>query len=222
MKPLPLSPHLPVPANTPLPVIHVVDDEAPFRRSLLFLFESMGWEARGYEAGEALLASAPEFPPGGGCVVLDIRMPRISGLELHRRLKAAHSPFPVLFMTGHGDVDLAVQAMKEGAIDFLQKPFKDQQMLDAVERAIQHSLTQHQASQRCHGARELLQRLSPRENEVARLVALGLANKEIARELGISENTVHVHRQHIMDKTGTGNAVELARLILRADPGGLD
>lgn len=209
-------------AATATPVIHVVDDEAPFRRSLVFLLESMGWHAVGHASAEAFLEAAPELPAAGGCLVLDIRMPRLSGLELQRRLKAAQSLFPVLFMTGHGDVDLAVQAMKEGAVDFLQKPFKDQQMLDAVERAIQLSCERHQASRRCQGARELLARLSPRESEVAKQVALGLANKEVARDLGISENTVHVHRQHIMEKTDTGSAAELARLILRADPSGLD
>lgn len=205
-----------------LPVIHVVDDEAPFRRSLLFLLESMGWQAVGHESAEAFLAAAPSFPPGGGCVVLDVRMPRVSGLELQRRLQAAGSSFPVIFMTGHGDVELAVQAMKDGALEFLQKPFKDQQFLDMVERAVQVSLERHAARRRHQAARDALARLSAREQEVARLLALGLANKEIARQLGISDNTVHVHRQHVMDKTGTGSAADLARLILRADPGGLD
>lgn len=206
----------------PTPRIHVIDDEAPFRRSLLFLLESVGWQAEGHESGEAFLAAAPAFPPGGGCLVLDIRMPRISGLELQRRLKAADSPFPIIFMTGHGDVELAVQAMKDGALDFLRKPFKDQLFLDTVERAVQLSLARHAANQRHQGARESLARLSVREREVARRLALGLANKEVARQLGISENTVHVHRQHVMEKTGTGSAAELARLILRADPDGLD
>lgn len=212
-----------MPATLPTdPVIHVVDDEAPFRRSLLFLLESAGWQARGHESGEAFLEEIPSFPACGGCIVLDIRMPRISGLELQRRLKAAASPFPVIFMTGHGDVELAVQAMKDGAVDFLQKPFKDQSMLDAVERAVDVSKTRHEASRRCSEARELLSRLSPRETEVARRLALGRSNKEIARDLAISDNTVHVHRQHVMDKTATGSAAELARLILRADPAGLD
>ena len=204
------------------PVIHVVDDEAPFRRSLLFLLESVGWQAEGHESAEAFLAADPAFPPGGGCLVLDIRMPRVSGLELQRRLKAADSPYPVIFMTGHGDVELAVQAMKDGAVDFLQKPFKDQLFLDTVERAVQLSLERHAASRRHQEARDCLAKLSAREQEVARLLALGQANKEVARELGISEHTVHVHRQHVMEKTGTGSAAELARLILRADPGGLD
>lgn len=204
------------------PIIHVVDDEAPFRRSLLFLLESAGWRAVGHESAEAFLAAAPAFPAAGGCLVLDIRMPRVSGLELQRRLYAAGSLFPIVFMTGHGDVELAVQAMKDGAFDFLQKPFKDQALLDTVERAVQLAAERHAASRRCQAARSVLERLSAREGEVARLVAFGLSNKEVARQLAISENTVHVHRQHIMDKTGTGSAAELARLILRADPAGLD
>ena len=202
--------------------ILVVDDEAPFRRSLLFLLESMGWAAVGHESAEAFLEAAPQFPAGGGCLVLDVRMLRVSGLELQRRLKAANSPFPIIFMTGHGDVELAVQAMKEGAVDFLQKPFKDQLFLDTVERAVQLSIERHQASRRSQEAQQTLDRLSVREREVARLLAIGLSNKEVGRQLSISENTVHVHRQHVMEKTGAGSAAELARLILRADPSGLD
>lgn len=205
-----------------LPVIHVVDDEAPFRRSLLFLLESVGWLAVGHDSAEDFLDTAPKLQSGGGCLVLDIRMPRISGLELQRRLRAAGSPFPIVFMTGHGEVELAVQAMKNGAVDFLQKPFKDQLFLDTVERAVQLSLERHAANRRHQEAREALDHLSVREREVARLLALGLANKEVARQLGISDNTVHVHRQHIMEKTATGSAAELARLILRSDPSGLD
>src|SRR5574343_66278 len=204
------------------PVIHVVDDEAPFRRSLVFLLESAGWTAIGHESAEAFLEAAPAFPAAGGCLVLDIRMPRISGLELQRRLNVLGSAFPVIFMTGHGEVELAVQAMKEGAIDFLQKPFKDQQFLDTVERAVSISVARQTANQRCQEARQILAKLSPRETEVARHLAQGLSNKEIGRELSISDNTVHVHRQHVMEKTGVSSAAELARLILRADPAGLD
>lgn len=207
--------------NTP-PIVHVVDDEAPFRRSLLFMLESIGAQGVGHASALEFLAANPAFPPAGGCLVLDIRMPQMSGLELFRRLKAAGSLFPVIFVTGHGEVELAVQAMKEGAIDFLQKPFKEHVFLDTVGRAIQISRETQLTHRRRLEARELLERLSPREMEVGRLLALGLANKEVARSLAISENTVHVHRQHIMDKTGTGSAAELARLILRADPNGLD
>lgn len=209
-------------ANAPPPVVHIIDDEAAFRRSLVFLLESVGWTAVEHESAEAFLAANPPLPTDGGCLVLDIRMPRVSGLELQRRLATMDAAWPIVFMTGHGDVDLAVQAMKDGAVDFLQKPFKDQQLLDAVERAVCISLVRQEANRRCRQAREVLERLSPRETEVARRLARGLSNKEIARELSISDNTVHVHRQHIMDKTGAGSAAELARLILRVDPNGLD
>lgn len=204
------------------PVIHVVDDDDAFRRSLLFLLEGMGWLAQGHVSAEAFLAAAPPFPEAGGCLVLDIRMPRISGLELARRLRQEGTPWPVIFITGHGDVELAVQAMKDGAADFLQKPFKDQLLLDVVARVVEESVARLRQQRRCETARALLAELSPREREVARLLALGLSNKEVARELAISENTVHIHRQHVMDKTGTGSAAEMARLILRADPAGLD
>jgi FixJ family two-component response regulator len=204
------------------PIVHVIDDETSFRRSLVFLLESAGWTACEHESAENFLAAPPALPAEGGCLVLDIRMPRISGIELQRRLTALDSPWPIIFITGHGDVDLAVQAMKDGAVDFLQKPFKDQAFLDTIERAVELSRTRQQASRRCNEARELLARLSPRESEVARRLALGLSNKEIGRDLSISDNTVHVHRQHVMEKTGTGSAAELARLILRADPNGLD
>lgn len=204
------------------PVIHVVDDEAPFRRSLLFLLESAGWVAIGHESAEVFLDAMPAFPDAGGCLILDIRMPRISGLELQRRLNAMGSVYPVIFVTGHGEVELAVQAMKEGAIDFLQKPFKDQQFLDTVEHAIAISRERQALHQRCQDARQILGKLSPRETEVARHMAQGLSNKEIGKVLNISDNTVHVHRQHLMEKTGVNSAAELARLILRADPAGLD
>jgi FixJ family two-component response regulator len=206
---------------TDFPVIHVIDDEEPFRRSVVFLLESMGWQVVDHASAHAFLSADPPLP-AAGCIVLDIRMPRMSGLELQRRLKERGASVPIVFMTGHGDVDLAVQAMKEGAVDFLQKPFKDQALLDTVERAVQLRASRQQNEDRCQEARELLTRLSPRESEVAKLLALGLSNKEIARELAISDNTVHIHRQHVMEKTGTGSAAELARLILRADPNGLD
>lgn len=209
-------------ADTQAAVIHIVDDDAPFLRSLIFLLESVGWQTKGYGSAEAFLQAPPELAPAGGCLVLDIRMPRVSGLELQRRLRSTGSLFPIIFMTGHGDVELAVQAMKDGAMDFLQKPFKDQQFLDAVEKAVQLSQQLHAASRRNQEAKETLEKLSAREWEVARLLAQGMANKEIARQLSISDNTVHVHRQRVMEKTGIGSAAELARLILRADPSSLD
>lgn len=207
---------------TAAPRIHVIDDEAPFLRSVLFMLEGIGFAASGYASAEAFLQAAPTLGPEGGCLLLDIRMPRTSGLELQRRLNHDGVAFPVVFMTGHGDVEQAVQAMKAGAMEFLQKPFKEQALLDAVNRAVQASIDGQRERARRDEAAETLERLSPREREVARLLALGRSNKEVARALDISDNTVHVHRQRITEKTGSGHAADLARLLLRADPSGLD
>lgn len=204
------------------PVIHVVDDDAAFLRSVLFMLEGCGFTAVGHASAEAYLEAAPPLPPQGGCLLLDIRMPRMSGLELQRRLADAGAAHPIVFMTGHGDVEQAVQAMKNGALDFLPKPFREQALLDSVNRAVEASIERQRLHVRRQEALALLERLSPREREVARLLALGLSNKEVARELDISDHTVHVHRQRITDKTGSGHAADLARMLLRADPGLLD
>ena len=149
-------------------------------------------------------------------------MPRMSGLELQQRLAAAGHDYPTVFMTGHGDIDQAVQALRGGALNFLQKPFREQALLDALNHAVAGGLaTQRQHARRAQ-AQALLARLSPRERDVARQLALGLSNKEVARQLSISDHTVHVHRQRITEKTGSGHAADLARLILRADPQALD
>jgi FixJ family two-component response regulator len=118
------------------PVIHVIDDEAPLRRSLIFLLESAGWTAVGHESAESFLAAAPVIPAAGGCLVLDIRMPGMSGLELQRRLVAQSSAWPIVFITGHGDAEMAAHALAAGAVGFLRKPFSDHALLDAVESAI--------------------------------------------------------------------------------------
>ncbi len=205
-----------------LPQVHVVDDDAPFLRSVLFMLEDGGWRASGHASAEAFLQVAPVLGPEGGCLLLDIRMPRLSGLGLQQRLRAQGSAWPVVFMTGHGDVEQAVQAMKAGALDFLQKPFKPHALMDAVSQAVDASRTAQRERSRRDEAAMQLERLSPREGEVARLVALGYSNKEVARLLDISDNTVHVHRQRITDKLGSGHAADLARVILRANPAGLD
>ncbi|CAM5380490.1 response regulator [Thauera sp.] len=203
------------------PLIHVIDDDAAFRRSTVFLLESMGWQVAAHASAEDFL-SAVAVPTQAACLVLDIRMPMMSGLELQQVLHQRGFEAPIVFITGHGDVELAVQAMKHGACDFLEKPFKDQALIDAVGRAVKLGCEARARSARCEEARLILERLSPREREVARLVALGLPNKLVGRELDISEKTVHVHRHHVMEKTGVGSAAELARLMLRADPAGLD
>lgn len=203
-------------------VIHVVDDDAAFRRSLAFLLESVGWHVVSHASAEEYLAAGNDATAQAGCLVLDIRMPTMSGLELQERLRASGAQTPIVFITGHGDVELAVQAMKHGACDFLQKPFKDQALLDAVAAAVRRGAEDRTRCAQRDEALARLGRLSPREMEVARLVARGLPNKLVARELDISEKTVHVHRQHVMEKTETGSAAELARLMLRTDPAALD
>ena len=202
--------------------IHLVDDDAAFRRSLVFLLESMGWPVQAHaSAADYLDAGLPALEQTG-CLLLDVRMPGMSGLELQQALIARGCHLPIVFITGHGDVELAVQAMKRGAFDFLEKPFKDQRLLDVVSAALRQRETDLVSSERAQQAGDRLARLSPREAEVARLVAQGLPNKLVARELDISEKTVHIHRQHVMEKAEVGSAAELARLMLQADPTALD
>ncbi len=201
-------------------LVHVVDDDAGLRRSLRFLLDSVGWKVQLHASAEEFLAVAVP-PTQPCCLLLDIRMPAMSGLELQQVLRERGLSFPILFMTGHADVAMAVQAMKSGAADFIEKPFKDQMVLDAVSAAIRRSAEALDQAGRREQAQAALNALSPREREVARLVALGLPNKQIAVELGISEKTVHIHRQHVMEKAGVSSAAELARLMLRADPAAL-
>ena len=210
------------PPVTPDWQIHLVDDDAAFRRSLVFLLESMGWPVQAHaSAADYLDAGLPALEQTG-CLLLDVRMPGMSGLELQQALIARGCHLPIVFITGHGDVELAVQAMKRGAFDFLEKPFKDQRLLDVVSAALRQREADLVSSERAQQAGDRLARLSPREAEVARLVAQGLPNKLVARELDISEKTVHIHRQHVMEKAEVGSAAELARLMLQADPTALD
>lgn len=202
-------------------LVHVVDDDAALRRSLRFLLDSVGWKVQLYASAEEFLEVAA-VPTRPSCLLLDIRMPAMSGLELQQVLRERGVLMPILFMTGHADVSMAVQAMKSGASDFIEKPFKDQMLLDAVAAAIRRSAEALEETQRRNAALALLTAFSPREKEAARLIALGQPNKLIAAALGISEKTVHIHRQHIMEKAGISSAAELARLMLRADPAALD
>ena len=211
-----------IPPAVPEWQIHLVDDDAAFRRSLVFLLESMGWAVHAHGSAADYLEDGLPVVEQTGCLLLDVRMPGLSGLELQQALVARNCQVPIVFITGHGDVELAVQAMKHGALDFLEKPFKDQRLLDVVSAAVRQRETDLASSARAQQAGGRLARLSPREAEVARLVAQGLPNKLVARELDISEKTVHIHRQHVMEKADVGSAAELARLMLQADPTALD
>ena len=196
--------------------IFVVDDDDAMRRSIVFLAESVGWEVRAFASAEECLACADLA--AGRCLVLDVRMATMSGLQLQRELGARGIELPIVFITGHGDVSSAVQAMKNGALDFIEKPFGDQQLLDAITRAVRESTKTRELASKQAEYRRQLEQLTQREREVAELVARGLSNKLIARELTISDKTVQVHRAHLMEKLGVHSAAELAQVLMRADP----
>lgn len=196
--------------------VHVVDDDAALRRSIAFLAESVGWRAVTYDGARRFLDEAGLDEPG--CLILDVRMPEMSGLELQHELKRRGAVLPIIFVTGHADVGLAVEAMKQGAFDFIEKPFRDQLLLDGIAKAVRHSVTALESQDRRQLSTQRLALLTPRERDVALLVAQGHANREIARQLGISEKTVHIHRGRVMEKTQLRSAAALARLFMQVDP----
>lgn len=196
-------------------IIFVVDDDAAMRRSLAYLFDSAGWQVATFESARDFLQRYDGHAPG--CLLLDVRMPLMSGLELQQELnnKSGHAiSLPVIFLSGHGDLAMAVQTMKAGACDFLEKPCKDQVLLDAVSRAVARSVDESRNAASTNTAQSALARLTAREREVALLMAEGKASKVIARELGISDKTVQVHRHNTMEKLGLHSAAEVARLLM--------
>ena len=205
----------PPPARPYEPMVHLVDDEAPVRDALAFLFQSHGLAVRTYASGPAFLA-ALELGPLAGCVVLDVRMEPLSGLQVHDALVAQGIGVPVMFLTGHGDVPLAVGALKKGAFEFFEKPFNDNQLVDRVLDAMRadEALRRERALAGDLAAR--LAQLTPREREVMDLVVSGEHNKGIADALSIAVRTVEVHRAHVFDKMGVRSAVELAGLLARS------
>jgi two-component system response regulator FixJ len=194
-------------------VIHVVEDDEPMRDSLVELLEEAGYKARAYASGEELLARGTAAERG--CVVSDMRMPGIDGLTLLRRLQADGSGLPLILITGHGDVPMAVNAMKAGAVDFLEKPFEPDALLAAIAMALRVRAS-GAAAQDGETARQRLEKLTLREHEVLEHVVAGKSNKEAAEKLGISPRTVEFHRAHIMEKTGAAGLPELVRLWLAA------
>jgi two-component system response regulator FixJ len=192
--------------------VHVIDDDEAMRESLSFLLDTAGFGARTYDSAVQFLAGADAAEPG--CIVTDVRMPEMNGLELVRRLKERGAPHPVIVITGHGDVPLAVEAMKAGVVDFLEKPFNDDTLLAAIRAALETSgrSTEQEAEKRRFN--EMLNALSPRETDVLRGVVAGKPNKIIAYELGISPRTVEVYRANVMTKTQAGGLSELVRMAL--------
>jgi two-component system response regulator FixJ len=193
-------------------VVHVIDDDADVRQSLAFLLSTAGLAVRVHDSAVAFLKVLPEIKDG--CVVTDVRMPGIDGLELQRRLGELEKHLPVIVMTGHGDVPLAVEAMKAGAVDFIEKPFDDEVMLSAIRAALARNADDRERNARAAAIQERIARLSDRERDVLDRLVAGKANKVIAYELGISPRTVEVYRANVMTKMQADSLSELVRMAL--------
>jgi len=193
-------------------IVFVVEDDASVCRALSNLFESVGLQVEVFGSASEMLQG--KLPDVASCLVLDVRLPGLSGLDFQTELAKANIQIPIIFMTGHGDIPMSVRAMKGGAIDFLTKPFRDQDMLDAVVRAIEHDRERREADRVVTDVRTLFETLSTREREVLALVSSGLMNKQVAAELGLAEITVKIHRGHVMKKMG---ARSLANLLRQAE-----
>jgi two-component system response regulator FixJ len=194
--------------------VYVVDDDKLARESLEWLIESVGLPVKTFESGQAFLdVYQPELI---GCLVLDVRMPDISGMDLHTKLKQQNCTLPVIIMTGHADVDMAVRAMKAGAYDFIEKPYNDSLMLERIQSAIAFDQDNRKEQERISAVKERLARLTPREQEVLHYVLKSTPNKVIASKLGISIKTVELHRSNLMAKMQANSVTELVRLALIA------
>ena len=199
------------------PIVYVVDDDLSVQRVLERTLTSAGWRVRMYESGPAFLdAFDPDRP---GCLILDLRMPRMNGLTVQEKLMAMGSTLPIIFLTAFGDVPTAVQAMQAGAVDFLEKPFSNQQLLRLVEQALEQDARLRAQRQRRAEREARLAHLTPREREVLDLIVAGDTNKEIAAQLGIGLRTVEMHRQQVMRKLGARSAVDLMHLLYEDDGG---
>ena len=192
------------------PIVIIVEDDPSFRDALKRLFRTVGVRTEVFtSAAELLQSKLPDVP---GCLVLDVRLPGQSGLDIQSELAKANIQIPIIFMTGHGDIPMSVRAMKAGAVDFLTKPFRDQDMLDAVVAAIERDRRRREQDTELSGLRASFETLSPREREIMALVTSGLMNKQVAAEVGLSEITVKIHRGSVMRKMNAKTLADLVRM----------
>jgi two-component system response regulator FixJ len=194
--------------------VYVIDDDEAMRDSLDFLLDSAGFEVRLFETALAFIEALPSL--SFGCIVCDVRMPGLDGIELLKRMKAGHSPFPIIIMTGHGDVPLAVEAMKLGAVDFVEKPFEDERLIGMIGTAIRQAEPAAKTEAVAQDIAARIATLSPRERQVMDGLIAGLSNKLIARDYDISPRTIEVYRANVMTKMQANSLSELVRLAMRA------
>jgi FixJ family two-component response regulator len=194
----------------PQSIVFVVDDDAEVRKALDSLIRSLGLQVELFGSPRDFLQRKP--PKVASCLILDIRLPGVSGLEFQRKLAEANNPIPIIFITGHGDIPMSVRAMKAGAVEFLTKPWRDQDLLDAIHLALERDGARRQGEAEMAKLRDRFEWLTPREREVLPLIVSGLPNKQIAAEIGTSETTVKVHRGQLMRKMGADSLPELVRM----------
>jgi FixJ family two-component response regulator len=198
--------------------VFIVDDDNGVRSSIRTLLKSVGLPSTSLASAHEFLAGFDPSQPG--CLILDIRMPGMSGLDLQQELNLRGAIVPVIFITGHGDIPMAVEAMQHGAFDFLQKPFRDQDLIDRVQRALTLDQENRIALQEHARIRARLETLTPREREVLELMRQGKQNKVMAADLGLSQRTVEIHRSHVMEKMGANSIAQLVRMVLDANASG--
>jgi FixJ family two-component response regulator len=195
-----------------VPTVYIVDDDNGVRSSLRVLMKSVNLNAQAFGSAQEFLQAYQTAEPG--CLILDIRMPGMSGLELQDALNERGAVIPVIFITGHGDVPMAVEAMRNGAFDFLQKPFRDQDLIDRIQQAMVRDKETRASLQEHTRIRACIAALTPREREVLDLLTVGMANKSMAQDLGLSQRTVEIHRAHVMEKMGARSVAHLVRMVM--------